>query len=156
MLHGSVGVTRSDEMGCPAFRRAMTTNSRLAEPARRCVCQSGAVRVTPSIPRYISLLLAISGAVWAVLLVLLAAETGWTFVLLHFGLGFVVWAGWIARAVLPLGLALRCAIWVASIGVNGWWLRQMLVSRAGEPWPHSAWWAAAVVLSAVALAFERR
>lgn len=71
-----------------------------------------------------------------------------------FGVGYVVLAGYIVRAVSCPNLGVRRAIWVASVLVQGEWLCLGLADGRVLSTP-SLWWAFATLASVAALVAER-
>jgi hypothetical protein len=112
---------------------------------------------TPSLPRVIAVVLAAGAAFWGGLLLLSFGPI----VLLPFtpfGWGYIVLAGYIARAVSCPALGVRRVIWGASLLVQGGWLCLGLADgfdRAVEKPITPLWWAFATGASVVALLTER-
>ncbi len=111
----------------------------------------------PSFPRIIAVVLALGAAFWGGLLFLVFGPL----VLVPFtpfGVGYVVLAGYITRAVSCPSLGVRRMIWIVSILVQGVWLCLVLAEGLGraieKPIP-PLWWACATLGSAVALVNER-
>ena len=116
--------------------------------------------MTGNSPRTIARLLALGGTWWAVLLAGAffpgARSTGEMLhrifgMLLYFGLGYAVWAGWILRGFVPMSRNCRIAIWIGSIVYNLGWFLLLLCNRGRMPPLIAGWWAAAAFLSLVAL-----
>ncbi len=109
----------------------------------------------PSWPRAIAVILALGGSFWGVFLL-------WGFgpaalIPLPFGVGYLVTAGYIVRAVSLPSLDVRRIIWGASLMVQCGWLLSIGLpdlSRTG-PDLFFVWWAFASIASAVAIATEQ-
>ena len=113
----------------------------------------------PSLPRVIAVALAAGAAFWGALLLQMFGPA----VLLPFnpfGLGYVILAGYVVRAVSCPSLGVRRAIWVASLVIQGGWLCISLTDADGlgqavqKPIP-PLWWGSATLGSVVALLAER-
>ncbi len=113
-------------------------------------------RSVPSWPRLIAVVLALGGSYWGVLLLLVFGPA--VLFPVPFGIGYVVVAGYIVRAVSVPSLGTRRGVWVVSLAVQGAWLcaglTGGLAQAADKPIP-LLWWGFATVASAIALVAER-
>ena len=116
--------------------------------------------MTKAIPRVLAGILSAGGLVWGIILLALALTNGWRGILgvtLYFGLGYLVWAGWIVRTFTSLRFSFRVSIWIGSVAYHSVYLLGSLKDfngRNGELLIY--WWSAALFLSLVALALERK
>ena len=111
-----------------------------------------------SYPQLFACLLALGGLFWAFFLSVAAVARGWNGILgvaVYFGLGYLIWAGWIVRAFHSFKLSLRVTLWTASILYNG----SYFVRAIGGFRTHTGelplyWWGIASVMSVIALFLE--
>lgn len=105
-------------------------------------------------PRAIAAVLALGGAFWGVFL--LGAFGPAVLISLPFGVGYLVTATYITRAVSIPSLATRRAFWIMSAGVQGAWLLFVGIPELLRIGPDLffCWWAFATAMSVVALAIE--
>ncbi len=111
---------------------------------------------TPALswPRIIAIVLALGGTFWGVFLLLgFGPAALFPF---PFGVGYVVTAGYIVRAVSVPSLGVRRAIWIASFVVQGAWLQSVGLPDLLRTGPNvfSVWWGFATVASVIAIATE--
>ena len=116
--------------------------------------------MTNTYPQLFAGILAIGGLFWALFLAVLGVSGGVggvVGVILYFGIGYLVWAGWILRAFWTFRFGFRVALWVTALVYNG----AYFLSHIGGFRSHTGelplyWWGTTSIISAFALTLERQ